>query len=112
MVLSCPGADLFLTNLLRSYQLTNPVGIARNGHPCGSFSRWRNFAFSAKEGDSGVINPQRFIAKYNNLTDSFITIMLNGEFEILISCHACERYFNQSMSNTLLITIQVTSGLL
>ena len=75
------------TDLFRFHQLTNPVGIARNGHPCGVLSRWRNFAFSVKEGDSGVINPQRFEAKYNNLTDSYITIMLNGEFGC--RCLAC-----------------------
>ena len=59
-------------------RLTNPVGIARNGHPCDPLSRWRRFAFSKKEGENGVSTPQRFEAKYNNLTDTYVTIMLNG----------------------------------
>jgi hypothetical protein len=59
-------------------RLTNPVGIARSSHPCDPVSRWRRFAFSKKEGENGVISVPRFIANYNNLTDTFVTIMMNG----------------------------------
>jgi hypothetical protein len=64
-----------------SPRLTNPVSIARNGHPCDPGSRWRTFAFSKKEGENGVLAAQRFEAAKKNPTDPYITIKLNGKFD-------------------------------
>ena len=73
------------------HQLTNPVGIARNGHPCDPASRWRRFAFSKKEGENGVLSPQRFEATRQNLTSTYITIKLNGKLGSEY-WHACDVY--------------------
>ena len=69
-------------------RLTNPVWMGRNSHPCDAMSRWRTYAFSRKEGDDGVSNPQLFEAIYNatgSATDSYITIKLNGHVRTVVT---------------------------
>jgi len=58
-------------------RLNHPVGIARSNHPCDGLSRWRNFAFTKKDGDR--MSVQQFEAVFNNETDTYITIKLNGQ---------------------------------
>jgi len=66
-------------------RLIHPVGIGRSNHPCGKLSRWRNFAFSSKEGGRAVNEVQIFEATYDVETDTYITIKLNGHVRTVIS---------------------------
>ena len=71
-----------------NFRLTNPVSSYRNDHPCDENSRWRKFAFSNKEGNDGVWTPQMFEAKYDNETDTYATVMLNGYVRTLVKPEA------------------------
>ena len=71
-----------------NFRLTNPVSSYRNDHPCDENSRWRKFAFSNKEGDDGVWSDQMFEAKYDNETDTYATVMLNGYVRTLVKPEA------------------------
>ncbi len=59
--------------------------MGRANHPCDPLSRWRNFAFSRKEGDRAVIDVQVFEATYNSANDAYATIKLNGHARTAVS---------------------------
>lgn len=65
-------------------QNTNPRGIGRSDHPCDPLSRWKTYAFSRRDGNFHWLD-QHFEAVYNNSTDSYITIKLNGHVRTVVT---------------------------
>jgi hypothetical protein len=63
---------------------TNPRGLGRSDHPCDPLSRWKTYAFSRRDGNFHWLD-QHFEAVYNNSTDSYITIKLNGHVRTVVT---------------------------
>ena len=77
--------QIFYSSLTASIcQLTHPVGAARSNHPCHALSKWRKFAFSAKEGDRAVHNVPIFEALFDEEVDTYISVKLNGHLRTVV----------------------------
>ena len=64
-------------------RLTNPVRVARPGHPCDARSWWRKYAFSRRDGELWWFR-QTFEAVYNE-GDTYVTLKLNGHVRTVVS---------------------------